>query len=330
MFKPVVSNKYFYVFAALIIAMVIPLKEGIKRVQAYPSGGDDYRFPMENGFYYYSSTKDVILDRHFDGEGVLITDYVGDIGEQYNPVAIASYVLSMVPYYESKEISKRIKIQLDFLMGYANQTPNGNFIYPYYFDWPSAEEKSPWYSAMAQGEVASAMLWGNRIFNDPQYYNTAKKSIYAMMEDDSQFVVKLEKGIWLKEYPEYSYFVLDGSLASMAGIYDLYRSLEGEDERKEVQVFLDKALLGLKSNYKKFISPYMGHYFDNRGYHPTDSYYKSNISWLAYLEGYAPEIEQIKDDLSIPNVSGYQKTRALINDAVIHFGLVNTATGVGN
>jgi len=268
----------------------------------------DNKFPVTNGFYHYS-LQDIsqINLRKFDKHGIVVHDYGDPIGIQYNPVTISQFVLELIPYRERERIKKIIFRQLDLLISYSHKTQEGNIIYPYLFDWPSRNETAPWYSSMAQGQAASALLWGYKISNNNIYLNAAKKSIMAMMEVSSLFFIELHSGIWLKEYPHYKFNVLDGSLAAIAGVYDLYRSLSDSDPIKDkVEIFLNKAIKGFIDNHNCFHCFWGGHYYSDNLTIISSSYYGVNMGLLNYLSKYDRAFYRVKELYNENNTSFFK------------------------
>jgi hypothetical protein len=121
---------------------------------------------------------------------------------------------------------------------------------------------------------------------DRRYLDAAARLILAMTEPDTGLAAPLRAGVWLKEYPNFRFNVLDGSLAALAGVYDTHRAL-GEVQATPLQgrvaVLLDQALTGLKGNVHCFANPLTGHLYDDSGDLPDASYYGANLAWLDYL-----------------------------------------------
>ena len=289
-----ISKILFVIFLILFtLSFLIAWKKAVN-LGDYPYL-DNAVWPTKNGFYFFTKGE---KHRSFDDNGILYWDYGGNIGKQYNPVSIAQYVLSLVSSPDDNEI-RIILRHLDFLISYAHRTPQGNLVYPYNFDWKPDNQIAPWYSAMAQGQVASALLWGNRLTNNPKYYDAAKESILALAENNNKyhFYKELkEGGLWLKEYPNNKWSVLDGSLAAIAGVYDLWRMMSHNDPTKDkITDLLKNSLLGFKNSSIYYKSYYFGHYFSDKKEIPSPSYFFSNLAWLHYISTYDREIVVIRE-----------------------------------
>lgn len=263
--------------------------------------GENHTYPTINGYFYYltENYSEVHNRAIFDENGVVLADYGGNLGRQYNPVTISQYVLSIAPYASTKsDAYDSMVVNLDFLLSNSKITAGDNLIHPYTFDWPINNETAPWYSSMAQGQAASALLWGYRTTNDTKYLDGAKKTVFALIEENSTvpFIKEKNGGIWLKEYPNYKYEVLDGSLAAIAGVYDLYRSMDASDpDRKVVELLLSESIIGFKLSSHEFDSTLFGHYYDNKRIIPNPNYYSANLALLEYLLTYDGELETIRN-----------------------------------
>jgi hypothetical protein len=288
------------IFPFLFLVITVPMAYTYSEKVDY-NIKSNHTYPTIDGYYYYPSINysEVYEDRDFDEKGVVVANYGGSLGVQYNPVTLSQYVLVIAPYASTNsDAYESMIVNLDFLLSNAKTTARGNLIYPYNFDWPINNESAPWYSSMAQGEAASALLWGYRVSNDTKYLEGAKKSIFALVEENSTvpFIKQKNGGIWFKEYPHYQYEVLDGSLATNGGIYDLYKSLnESDPDRYLLEQILSDSISCFKNSSHEFDSVLFGHYYDNKGTIPNPNYYSCNLAWLEYLSTYDPELETIRN-----------------------------------
>lgn len=288
------------IFPFLLLVITVPMAYTYSEKVDY-NIKSNHTYPTIDGYFYYPSMSysEANNDRDFDENGVIVADYGGSIGVQYNPVTLSQYVLVIAPYASTNsDAYESMIVNLDYLLSNAKITADGNLIYSYDFDWPENNESAPWYSSMAQGQAASALLWGYRISNDTKYLEGAKKSIFALVEDNSTVPFSKQKngGIWFKEYPHNRYEVLDGSLAANAGVYDLYKSLnESDPDRHLLDQTLSNSISCFKSSSHEFDSMLFGHYYDNRRLIPNPNYYSANLAWLEYLSSYDKELKTIRD-----------------------------------
>jgi hypothetical protein len=280
--------------AAGALALSVPLAvRYVKLLERLPDSNDARR-PRIDGFYHLDKIggPEELENVLRSGTGVRLVDYGPTAGVQYNPVTIAQYVLSLVPFRDDRRILAAMRSNLDFLLEQVDTTPDGNLVFRYEFDWPWREATAPWFSGMAQGQAASALLWGYRTFGDPRYKDAAKKAILAIIEGwPVEFVVPVAGGLWLKEYPTYRYKVINGSLAGVAGVYDLWRSLDESDpDRRVVGELLVRTVAGVKGHFQHFESAMWGHYHSDRGNAGPVGKYAATLAWLDYLAEYDPEL----------------------------------------
>ena len=229
------------------------------------------------------------------------------LGKQFNPVYAASAALTAVAYREDSRMPAFILAHLDALISGGETTASGNLVFPYRFDWPSAGQKAPWYSAMAQGQAASAFLWGYRLFGRADYLDTARRAILAIPEDRRRPFYKTlpnSNGIWLKEFPGYRFNVLDGSLFAVAGVYDLWRSLaKDHPDHPKVARLLERSMAGLKQGIGCFEHPFWGHAANDFGAFRSAPYYRANLSLLNYLSEHEPSLSQYVKAYKLPDRS---------------------------
>ncbi|NLL11386.1 MAG: hypothetical protein GX268_10980 [Methanomicrobiales archaeon] len=273
---------------------------------------EENKYPLIDGFYYFESTNfSSVMNKEFDNEGIVLVNYNGDVGKVYNPVSISQHIIGLVPYlndniYANESFYKN----LDFLLAYGELTCENNLVFPYFFDWHHNNETAPWYSSMAQGQAASAFLWGYRFSGERKYLEGAKKSIFSLFEENSSkgFMKMKNNGVWFKEYPNYDFEVLDGSLATIAGIYDLYKALDDVDpERKIVGDKLNLSLISFKNSSHEFESILFGHYYDNKKTIVNPGYYSTNLRWLDYLSNYDESLNEIRNDYIMEDCGFFKK-----------------------
>ena len=88
--------------------------------------------------YYVDFTAKADYDLLFDEKGVMMLDYLGTVGKQYNPCAVAQYGLGLLSrYYQTKENKWKEKamIQADWLIDQMRFTPKGIARLEYVFEY---------------------------------------------------------------------------------------------------------------------------------------------------------------------------------------------------
>ena len=98
----------------------------------------------------------------FDPDGIPLLDYRGDIGRQYNPIAIAQYGLARFNAWaaggESADRGAWIAVA-DWLERAMRPNGHGVRVWMHDFDWPYRQRlRAPWYSGLAQGNGLSLLV----------------------------------------------------------------------------------------------------------------------------------------------------------------------------
>lgn len=265
-----------------------------------------YEVPSE-GFLHGSigSMKNVHASL-LDSSGVLLFDYGGDLGRQYNPLFIADFAMALVPLKDEAEAWRILVANLEYLLASAVKTPGGRLLFPYQFDFPVAGEKAPWFSAMAQARVGQALMWGWRLTGEPRYLKAAKDAIFALHEgpQDPPLAKRLEGGLWLNEFPASRFSVLDGSLVAVVGVHEVFKGLPADDpDRARMRLLFEDALTGFKRNQGCFTTPFGGVYFSDERIRPTQSYYDIVMTQLKYLERIDGEVAAIASRYAVAGMS---------------------------
>ena len=300
---------------ALILLAAAAAPRFLAKVRLLQSLPNDGAWPTTDGFHHPPAANLSRLAEITDENGVRITRYPEPLGLQYNPAQIANFTLGLVPRRDEPIARRLLVANLDHLLATAHRTEAGNLLFPYRFHFPEARQRAPWYSGLAQGQVASALLCGHRLTGDPRYLTGAREAIFALEESEYGLLEPLEDGCWLHEYPHDDRTVLDGSLAGIAGVYDLWKSLDANDpDRARVQSLLDRCVAGFKNNADGFDAPLAGHYFDDIGTPTPPNYHRCNLWWLTYLAAYDPELLAIR--------SRYEATDSFFGNAleVLRYG----------
>jgi heparosan-N-sulfate-glucuronate 5-epimerase len=190
-----------------------------------------------------------------DARGVVLTDYGGALGIQYNPVTIAlqaiSYYYAAVHSSESRAQKaadrKALLAQAEWLV--THQDSSGRWLYK--FAW--AGQPVPWVSAMAQGLGISALIRANAISPDPRYLRAIGRSRGSLHRDwslggvGSWVTLGSKKFLVLEEYMRpYSPRTLNGWMFAIAGLYEAWTYLGDKAARYEVE-HADRGLAALKA-----------------------------------------------------------------------------------
>lgn len=163
----------------------------------------------------------------FDDNGVLLYKYNNNL--YYNPIQIAQYGLEEYGFYKTTG-SETHKDRMDASVNWLkdNQMSDGTWRLNFDFKHPGVSEpiKSPWISALAQGQAISLFCRNYLLTKDDSNINIAESGYSVFQKSVEQGGLSAKTmlgGIWLEEYPTTPpSFTLNGFLYTMFGIYDLF------------------------------------------------------------------------------------------------------------
>jgi D-glucuronyl C5-epimerase C-terminus len=179
-----------------------------------------------------------------DARGVVLVDYGGTLGRQYNPVtvsqaAIAYYnaaVHSTEPLAQKNADRQALLVQAEWLV--AHQDSSGRWLYR--FPWQG--QPVPWVSAMAEGQAISALIRANAIFPDARYTRAIAKARGSFHRDWSLGGVGEWTTLGSKKYLVYEEYMrpfsprtLNGWMFAMAGLYEAAVYLGDTQARYELE-----------------------------------------------------------------------------------------------
>ncbi|MBS7007118.1 D-glucuronyl C5-epimerase family protein [Anaerostipes sp.] len=192
--------------------------------------------------YYLDFSSKAEYDCLFDEDGVLLLDYKGSMGIQYNPCAVAQYGLGICSkYLKTKEDKylKKIRIQAEWLCSTMKIDEKGMGRLEYTFsadDYNQISNKN-YISAIAQGQAISFLIRAGIILRENRYKKAADNIFesfrYTVFEGG--IVNYDEKGrMYLEEaVTEKISCILDGFIYAMFGAYDYYL-FTGDKEAKQI------------------------------------------------------------------------------------------------
>ena len=170
-----------------------------------------------------------------DENGILLLDYHGKIGKQYNPIAIAQYGLG---HYNlcvegTKKSCKEFLKMADFLVNTLEKNEKNKYVWYHHFDWDyHGKVLAPWYSGLAQGNGISLLLRAYATTGDKKYLKTAElasESLFAPLKDGGCTYTDLNGFKWIEEIirvpPTH---ILNGFMWALFGVYDLYLLTKNE------------------------------------------------------------------------------------------------------
>ena len=217
---------YRRLFAAYILRRRSQLTFWHETPQANPDA--DFERP---GPYYMDFVEKADYQGPFDEAGVPMLDYRGDIGVQYNPIAIAQYGLGNFNAFSRTGVDDRLvnaTAAADWLV--ENLSPNGDGlpVWNHNFDWQYRDTlRAPWYSGLAQGQGISLLVRMHREKGDERYATAARDAFRSMLVDVQQGGVKFTDGdgqSWIEEYivtPPPTH-ILNGFVWGLWGVRDYH------------------------------------------------------------------------------------------------------------
>jgi hypothetical protein len=195
----------------------------------------------ELGEYYMSFLQKADYAGHHDAAGIPMLDYRGQIGRQYNPIAIAQWGLGNYNLFcrsRREEHKAKFLRAADWLCRNLEQSAHGIWVWNHQFDWEYRSRlQAPWYSGLAQGQGISLLLRAHREAGAPQYREAAARAFHSFLRPVEQGGVSfrdLDGHVWFEEYivspPTH---ILNGFLWAMWGVYDYFLAT-GEPEAQHL------------------------------------------------------------------------------------------------
>lgn len=184
----------------------------------------------EIGEYYMPFTAKADYAGPSEASGIPMLDYHGEIGLQYNPIAIAQWGLGNYNLFRrSSDEARKTKFLAasDWLCAHLEKNPSGVWVWNHHFDWEYRTPlKRPWYSGLAQGQGISLLLRSHRETGRASYFDAAQKAFLSFTKSTSEGGVTFtdERGdLWIEEYivspPTH---ILNGFMWALWGVYDYF------------------------------------------------------------------------------------------------------------
>lgn len=184
----------------------------------------------ELGEYYMLFAEKADYKGAYDASGIPQLDYHGQIGLQYNPIAIAQYGLGNYNLWRrSQNPERRQKFFLiaDWLCSHLEQNSEGLAVWNHHFNWEYRDTlRAPWYSALAQGQGISMLVRAHKESGELKYLNAAHRALATFYQPTTAGGVAFtdDRGdLWFEEYlvspPTH---ILNGFIWAMWGVYDYF------------------------------------------------------------------------------------------------------------
>lgn len=193
------------------------------------------------GEYYMTFTSKADFKGRYDASGVPQLDYHGEIGLQYNPIAIAQYGLgNLNRFARTGDGSRRSKFLAasDWLLANLEQNRFGVWVWNHHFDWEYRDNlKAPWYSGLAQGQGISLLVRAHRETREQRYMDAAQRAFQSLtrtVESGGVLFTDTRGDLWIEEYivnpPTH---ILNGFIWAAWGVYDYFLAT-GEPAAKKL------------------------------------------------------------------------------------------------
>jgi hypothetical protein len=155
-------------------------------------------------------------------------DYHGQIGLQYNPIAIAQWGLGNYNLFRqdgSEHRKRKFLSAADWLRGNLQQNRSGVWVWNHHFDWEYRTPlRAPWYSGLAQGQGISLLVRAYKETGDAAYRDSAERAFGSFLKSVNEGGVMFtdERGdVWVEEYivspPTH---ILNGFFWALWGVHD--------------------------------------------------------------------------------------------------------------
>lgn len=167
----------------------------------------------------------------FDACGVPLLDYRGNIGRQYNPIAVAQYGLARFNRWcEAGSAADRTAWLAASRWLAENLQPNahGLPVWLHHFDWPYRQRlESPWYSGLAQGNGISLLIRAALATGDDLFDAAARRAFLSLelpFTAGGVLAIDDDGDVWIEEYlvdpPSH---ILNGFIWALWGVLDYER-----------------------------------------------------------------------------------------------------------
>ena len=248
-----VSRLHYYrrIFSAYLVPGESHLTFWHETPQANPNALID-----ELGEYYMVFSEKAGYRGHHDSAGIPMLDYHGQIGLQYNPIAIAQWGLGNYNLFRrtgSDESRKKFLIAGDWLCSHLEQNSFGVWVWNHHFDWEYRTAlKAPWYSALAQGQAISLLVRAYQETGASSFREAADRGFTGFLKSTEEGGVTFtdKRGnLWFEEYivspPTH---ILNGFIWAAWGVYDYFLATRNSSAK---QLFA-KAVTTLRANLDRY------------------------------------------------------------------------------
>jgi heparosan-N-sulfate-glucuronate 5-epimerase len=214
------------------------------------------------GEYYMDFSQKAHYTAHLDAAGIPMLDYRGNIGLQYNPIAISQWGLGN--YNLSRQTQgqmdrgpkdcdpqyKKFLAASDWLVSHLEQNSSGVRVWNHYFDWEYRDTlKAPWYSGLAQGQGISLLVRAYAETGNAEYLDSAGRAFDSFLKSTAEGGVVFrdeQQRSWVEEYivlpPTH---ILNGFIWAAWGIHDYFLATNDDNAEKLFEQVVQTLLANL-------------------------------------------------------------------------------------
>lgn len=208
------------------------------------------------GPYYMQFSNKANYTGFLDAKGIPLLNYQGNIGKQYNPIAIAQWGLGNYNLWKKYKEGKNFKtflLSADWLESALESNAKGYKVWMHNFDFEYRDTlKNPWYSGLAQGQGLSVLIRAYKETGNIKYKNAAKDvylSLNTEIKNGGVCFQDANRNMWIEEYiVDPPTHILNGFIWSLWGIYDF------------ALCFNDQSAMKVFNNFSKTISSNLNTY----------------------------------------------------------------------
>ncbi len=240
----------------ILYTYLLGTKNNLSFWHGEPELNNDANYKILDQYYmkfYYKAN----FTGSYDKNGIPQLNYQGDIGVQYNPIAISQWSLghfNLWKKYNSKINYNKFINGADWLVKNLEENKKNVYVWNHNFNWVYKENLiKPWYSGLAQGQGLSVLCRAYKATKNKMYLDAIEKvyhSFYIDVDNGGVNFTDENGNIWIEEYimKKEPTHILNGFIWSLWGIYD-YWLLTNDDNIKKR---FDKYIKTISENIEKY------------------------------------------------------------------------------
>lgn len=256
--------------------------------------------PQTPGRYYLDFSSKIDYPDRIDENGIPVYKH-RNFNEFYHPIVICQYAFALFEKlfrsdFKDGNLKKHFLLQADWLSNNFIEV-NNSIGWQVKYDIDEWNIKSPWFSAMAQGEAISVLIRAYFLTNNNSYIKLAERAsqLFNLPVSRGGVVNFFNQCPVYEEYPSpvKTVGVLNGFIFSLFGLYDLWLA----NKNKDAKSLFEKGIASLKKLLPFYDTGYWSQYYlyDYPKYYPASyTYHQLVIEQLKVL--YILTDEKIFDD----------------------------------